>query len=165
MKYEASVNRTIKIKSLEDKARCNMLDWRKPKNFKSEILPEISPRTGKELGYNRHMDLIIVKDFDRDKEVVRSRFFNDDGSDRARKPIIGIEKGNPRYSNFVKSFYGHKSSNFVQKKLTIDEIVQTLKDGYSIAPGLHDPNRSDSGSHRSCTVSYTHLTLPTICSV
>ena len=149
MLLEASVNRTVCIDSLEKKANCNGLDWRFPKNFREEIIPEMSPRTGKKLGYDRHIDSIVVKDFDGDKQVVRSRFFNEDGTERGRNPIIGIEKGNPRYRNSIRSFYGYRSNNFQAEVLSVEQVIETLKDGYSIAPGLHNPSRSPSGSYRS----------------
>ena len=149
IKYNASVNKSFCIKTLEDKANANRKSWHVPKNFKEQILPEITKKTGYQ-GYNRHLDLITIRDFDRNKQVVRSRFFNEDGTVYDKKQTtIGIDRTTPIYSSYLKCFYGPKSSNFVPKLLTSDEIVQTFKDGYAIAPGLFNPDRDPNGSYRS----------------
>lgn len=140
---DVAVNRTARIDTLAAKARANGFLWREPKS--SELGEEVRTDNSGVVIETKIKSAVTIEDVD--ETVYRTLKTETVGGDGVvKRSDLGFYDG-----RLAGRFYGRRSANFKQDKLTPRQIVNdVLRLGYSCAPGFYDPERDqERRSHRS----------------
>ena len=137
-KFYCSINRQVRIMSLETKDRAGGFRWKLPKNDNIETgKTEHRDKDGQHIGYVQKC-IVTIKDFDGEKQTLRTDFYNLDGVS-TRQPTFGV------YDDYLAGrYHGENSRNWKPAQLMLNELIGLLNSGYAVAPGKFDPPAGES---------------------
>ena len=140
---DVAVNRAARIDSLCAKARANGFLWREPEL--TELGEEVRTDSSGVVIERKVKSAVTIVDVDgQNYKILKTETLSADGF--VKRSDLGVYDG-----AIAGRFYGRRSANFKQEKLTPREIVNdVLRLGFSCAPGFYDPERDrERRSHRS----------------
>ena len=151
-KFYCSINRQVRIKSLEAKDRAGGFRWRLRKS--DNIETGVTERRNKERQHIGYVEkyIVTIRDFDGEKRTLRTDFLDLDGVP-ILQPTFGV------YDNQLAGrYHGENSKNWRPTQLTLNELINLLDSGYAVAPGKFDPPAGKSRRSSEYQV-YQRLTL------
>ena len=116
------------------------------------------------------LDVATIRDLEEKRKVLQVETENLQAERNARSKSIGAAKARGEDITAVREEVNKLGDKLDSAKKELDSLLSQIKDIYSTIPNIPDDNVPDGKDENdnieiSRSVSYTHLTLPTICSV